>query len=225
MRNDLAQQNKNLFRDFKHLRLDNKQAQDRRIIIDGPITERYFKSKPKILWVLKEAVSKMGGDSLIQQVNEDLIGRKVPCHSHWYNTWGPIIKVSNAILSKNFRIYGHHARDIKTSLEHIAVINLNKFGGYKKQSPHYQEGVVKCKNLLQKQYELLAPDITILGGTRYYLNNLLNMTIGRNDYYPNKFQFPYFIANNILYVSAYHPGQTTLKESIYFDYICDNIPR
>ena len=129
MPTDWTIRNKDLFHKYRHLRLDGFPERERRIIIDGPISEKYFESEPRILWVLKEAVSEKGGDSLIKQVNEDLLERDVPVHLDWYKSWGLMIKVSNAILFNNFRLYENHSRDIKSSLKHIAVINLNKFGG------------------------------------------------------------------------------------------------
>ena len=74
-------------------------------------------------------------------------------------------KVSDAILNNNYNMYDKHPRNIKKCLESIAVINLNKFGGGNQKSRHYWLGADKCKKLVQRQYEVLSPDIVIFSGT------------------------------------------------------------
>lgn len=216
---NLFKKNKDLFSEFKDLRLDEKEQVSRSITIDGPITELYFETQPRILWILREPHNE-GGESLIEYVNNDLIGRDKPQWPKWYSTWGLIIKVSDAILNNNYNMYDKHPRNIKKCLENIAVINLNKFGGGKRKSRHYRLGAQKCKKLVQRQYEILSPDIVIFGGTGQDFIHLEIEKLDIKNIFSNKNNFPTFKKGNVIYFSAYHPGQRKISHLTYCDYIC-----
>lgn len=217
---DFIKKNKMIFDMNEHLRLDGQINQARNLIIDGPISEKYFGSQPKILWVLKEAHSDKGGGSLIKHLNNDFIERDIPGYPKWHTTWGLIVKVSHAILFNNFIMSDYSYRDIKTSLRHIAAINLNKFGGGETESDHYHEGSQKCKNIVQDQYKLLDPDIVIFGGTSHYLSHLINRDIDIQNFYPRKSEFPYIKDGKKTFIAAYHTNQKELRHTKYCEYIC-----
>ena len=208
-----------------YLDLDENKKKLREITKDGPITNKYFAQKLKIMWVLKEPDGG-GGESLIDYVQR----REEPYKDRfldrpgirrkrgWHATYGPIIRVTYLLLND-----GNRANDIFTvngltmgspqvfedCLDQIAIINLNKFGGGPIESTWMNEGAELCSGLVDEQLKRLAPDIVICGHTLGTL--VINQVDGLDvlqgkEYSPKPNNFPGFQnQSGRIYISAYHP--------------------
>ncbi|HET7116709.1 MAG TPA: hypothetical protein VFI29_09470, partial [Hanamia sp.] len=92
--------------------------------------EEYYKTSPKILWILKEAYGKDGG-----VIAEDLFNKEFMLGKHRsHGTWHPIIYTSYAILNSNISCYDDmdYIADDPTMIDilhKIAFINVSKFPG------------------------------------------------------------------------------------------------
>ncbi|MFC1481606.1 hypothetical protein ACFL6E_05115 [Candidatus Neomarinimicrobiota bacterium] len=219
---------KNLFNDnlqFLHTSQKSMSLQipgdtSRQITIDGPISEEYQSANPRILWVLKEPHGN-GGGSLIEFLNGDFVLQSGKRYSKWASTYGTLIKVSHILLNPTMdtnRILSEYPYKNKGSLQKVALINLNKFGGGNRQSKHYYAGVEKCRNLVQRQILMLEPQIVICGSTFPDLANILEITIEKHTpVWPSRDCFPSLTQNGRTYISAYHTGQTVLTQNKFLE--------
>ncbi len=203
----------------------------RQITIDGPIEPEYFQQDQRILWVLKEPHGG-GGESLVSYVQRqnnpdkdrfaDQAGKQR--YSHWFVTYGKIIKVSKLLLepSENEeKVLTSNPRKYEDILDKVAIINLNKFGGGATVSENYPEIFKMHKDLICWQLENLEPDIIICGNTF----PLLYKTIFGEEYHkpeilsPSNVKYPsYKDEKGAIYVSAYHPA-CRKKAQAYHDNI------
>jgi len=223
MSTNLLAKNQSLFSRANLKLQQDEEGKSRKATLDGPITDQFIIASTKILWILREVHGQGKARSLIDDVNEDLIGRDRPCWPKWYSSWGLLIKVTHAILDNNFIMSVQHPRILKRCLESIAVINLNKFGGGGRKSKHYWKGVEMCRNLVKSQFELLSPDIVILGGTGQNFVGLDISNLGIKDFSSERKKFPSIIKDKVTFISAYHPGQRSISHLDYCDNICNEL--
>lgn len=223
MMTDYTKLNAEIFSKHNELTLIDEISKERELTIDGPISPLYNETIPKkILWVLREP-NGPGGESLIAEVNEDLLGREIPKWKKWYSTWGLIIKVSDAILNGLPLMSDAPPRMLKPILKKVAVINLNKFGGGGKLSKHYGSGVAKCKSLVKEQISVLNPNIIIFAGTGYDAVSFGVVDLKATDFWPTMDSFPSIKKNSRIHISAYHSGQRKIKHWKYCSQVLEHL--
>jgi hypothetical protein len=193
-------------------------------IKDGIICPEKFgkhpKSKRRILWILKEANDPDGGgwslsDFLATRVDtsEGLFSYK-----RWSATFGLVIKVSYGLLN-GFIDYDKIEKDLKKAsdiLDYIAIINIKKVpGGSRAFLPKIEEEI--NPQLILKQINEINPDIVIGGNTLWILakNNLFLESKELSNESWGLFK------NNILWVDAYHPNNTTVTHEKYYSQIIE----
>lgn len=219
---DYTALNNDIFSRNFRLRLTDALGINRELTIDGPISPSYGISNPKVLWILREANSE-GGGSLIDWVNQDLINNENIGRSGWFATWGLIIKVSDAILNGSPSMSDTSPHMLKSVLNQVAVINLNKFGGGGRLSKHYKCGVSKCKGIVDEQIIVLQPNIIIWAGTGYTANRLGIGNLEVKEFWPNADAFPSIRQKNRIHISAYHSGQRRVSHSRYYQLIAEQL--
>ncbi len=219
---DYTALNNDIFSRNSRLRLKDALGINREPTIDGPISPLYGTSNPRVLWILREANSK-GGGSLIEWVNQELLNEENPGKSGWFATWGLIIKVSDAILNGSPSMSDASPNMLKSVLNLVAVINLNKFGGGRNLSKHYKFGVSKCKDIVDEQIKVLQPGIIIWAGTGYIANRLGIGNLEVKEFWPNADTFPSIRQNNRIHISAYHSQQSKIVHRKYCKQIIEHI--
>ena len=136
-----------------------------KVIFDGIVdwdNDSYENSETKILWILKEANMKAPDD-----LSEFLFKFITPKHTSFKSTWGFVLEITNAILTKahdweNDVTIGHILLTRDKLLEKNAVINIKKIGGTGRSN---NSDILKYynndKDIIFKQIEYLSPDIII----------------------------------------------------------------
>lgn len=196
-------------------------------ITDGIINvEKYFNSKYKILWILKEPYddfddegNPVGGDwGLDEELNKKVVfsefigGRR---------TYLPMIYTSYGILN-DFISWGGMENVYKKpsmidALKSVAYINVKKLPGFTTSVRSVIEDAYRVnKDILNQQIRDYAPDIIIGGSTLYLFFNELGLS---NDDFQTLGSVEYAIKNNRIYICAYHPSNRIVKEEMY----CDDI--
>ena len=195
---------------------------DKNEIKDGIICPKKFgkhpKSKHRILWILKEANDPDGGgwslkDFLATRVDES---EGLFSYKRWSATFGLVIKVSYGLLN-GYIDYDKIEDDLKKAsdiLDYIAIINIKKVPG---GSRAYLSSIAKEMNpqVILKQINEIKPDIVIGGNTLWILakNNLF---LQESDLSKKSWGI---YKNDVLWVDAYHPNNTTVTHEEYYSQI------
>ncbi|SMO92542.1 hypothetical protein [Fodinibius sediminis] len=148
---------------------ENINVQSGEICKDGIINnDKYEKSDPKILFVLKE-VNKYGGGDLCHLLKN---GPK-------YQMWHAVARWSAGILNDFPPFSDIDNKESKYEAIHsIASINLKKTTGKASANKkRINAFAYRDRELLLKQIELISPDIIIAGGTFDILIWLLGLDI------------------------------------------------
>lgn len=199
---------------------------ERYFMPDGAINlEKYFNSKIRVMWILKEAYDDDGGGWSMNQVFDsetnifESIFEKNP---NLKKTWFPIIYTSYGILNNfiKWRDMDFIEDDVSMCdiLKEIAVINTQKLPSKKGTFTDYKdlgEAVSKYGDILQKQIKLLDPHILIFAKTLYLYQDMLNL----DENYRTEDSFNYYLKDNKIYINAYHPSQFTIKREEYVNRI------
>ncbi len=182
------------------------------LIKEGPVDwEKYIKSKPRLLWLLKEAAD--DEKDLIRYLNKISNKDFSEYPNGWQKTMGCVVKTSYGILKGGMEwgTWANDAKELVDILKSIAVIEVNKLGGgarndYKELQKRWKE----FKELISKQLQCLSPNIVICGNTLWLLKELLdiNKTGGKHG--------DIITTNDCLWIDAYHPGQSKIKHIIYY---------
>ena len=194
---------------------------------DGIINiEKYCKTSPKILWILKEINDEDGYDQkyeLNKMVIEVLESNSLNESNRkaWYKTLDPIIYTSYQIFNGYIHYEDHSMDYIKDNplmvetLQKIAFMNVKKQpGDARANNIQIQEWYDKTKDLLKEQIELINPDIIIGGSTLYLFQEDFKLDfIGES--------IKYAIKDNRIWVDAYHPNQTQITREKYCDSIME----
>lgn len=197
-------------------------------IFDGAFNcKEYYNSKsPKIMWLIKEAYEegeREGGWSYpdfytndYERFYRDLIRGKSN------STWQPIVYASYAIHN-NFYSW-EDLPDIDDDpaivkiLDKIAVVNIQKLPsetGSRTEMPNIFAAYEKHKAIINKQIELLNPDVIICGNIFSVIKNDLKILE------EGKFNsVEYHLTAKRLFINAYHPAQKTISRE---DYVNDII--
>jgi hypothetical protein len=191
-------------------------------IEDGIICPKKFgkhpKSKHRILWILKEANDPDGGgwsltDFLATRVDES---EGLFSYKRWAATFGLVIKVSYGLLN-GFIGFDENDKDLKKAseiLDYIAVINIKKVSGGSRASLAKIAEEINPQVIL-KQINEIKPDIVIGGNTLWILakNKLF---LEETDLSKNSWGI---YKNDVLWVDAYHPNNTTVTHKEYYSQI------
>jgi hypothetical protein len=193
-------------------------------IIDGIVDiEEYVNSKFQILWILKEpyddvedGLASGGGwyfanDFLAPTGFYTRIGRSK-------STWHPIIYVTYGLLN-DFIMFDDmdYIRDNQKMAEivrNIAVINVKKLPGFTRTNDFgpIWSSYNKHRELLHKQIETYNPNIIIGGSTLHLFRDGLEL----KKHVERKYGcVEYYDTGEKLFISAYHPAQTTVKRDCY----------
>ena len=179
------------------------------VILDGIVNiEEYCKVKYKILWIMKEANDTDGGGWDMREFMGD---KKELCNYNlWRKTYEPIIYSAYSILN-GFPKWNDipdtaEKPEMIDVLRNIAFINLKKIPG-SSVSDHNTigEAYKKDKDIIKLQIDAYNPDIIICGNTFTFLSPDLDIPeykmINSGD------SATYYIKNDRIYISAYHPNQ------------------
>lgn len=198
----------------------NKEA-----IGDGIIDiDKYLKSKPKILWILKEAYCEDGGgwDYREEWAKEGKLWEWVNASSK--PTWHPIIYVTYAILNGfltwNDMDWIRNSPDMAEVLRNIAVINVKKLPGVRQSN---NAEILACynehKQIILKQIEVFQPDIVI--GYHEVLRQIYSDLDISTKNEKRKESCEYVKTHERLYITAYHPGQRIVYRETYVNDIVE----
>ena len=184
-------------------------------ILDGVIDyEKYFSSKYKILWILKEPYDVFTEEGKPKGGCWDyriMVNSKNSINDFGTEkkTFSPIIYTSYGLLN-GFIQYDNMDDSsnsvVFNSLKQIAIINVKKLPGYRQS--HYriiETAYQDNKEILLKQIELCSPDIVIAGNTlQYFLSDLGIDQNNKKIRCPGS--FPYYRKNNSILIAGYHPA-------------------
>jgi len=197
-------------------------------IYDGPVDfEKYVNGeKYRICWVLKEPYDIEGsGDwNLGDFIGDEKRWREVAKHP----TWKRVIYVTYGIINdfKYFEMdYITDDPEMVKSLNHIAIINVNKMpGATTSNDADIAQKYEHFKPLLLRQLKIYDPQIIIFGSTFQHFQNDLGIKDEElTNYYKDKKKPRYLIKNGKLYVDEYHPAvrASTMTENDYVQSIID----
>ncbi len=200
---------------------------DKNCSADGIINiEKYCKTSPKILWVLKEINDEDGYDQkdVLNEMVEKVLETKSLEGSNrnaWYKTLDPIIYTSYQIFN-GYKHFEDHSMDyirddssMVETLQKIAFMNVKKQpGDARANNIQIQEWYDKTKEILKEQIELINPDIIIGGSTLYLFQEDFNL-----DFIGDAIK--YAIKDNRIWIDAYHPNQTQITREKYCDTIME----
>ncbi len=197
---------------IQEIECDREQAEPIRDGIIDP--EKYFSTKYKILWILKEPYesvddegSPCGGDwDLREVINKKNTASDL--QGGGKNTYTRMTYVSFSILngfpSWNDMELIKNDPSMLDALKSIAYINVKKLPGHTTSTESIIATAYKTYNeLLLQQIDAFIPDAIIGGGTLHHfvadlkLSGLEKCQIGSVSYYSN---------NNKLYIQAPHPA-------------------
>lgn len=190
-------------------------------ITDGVVDIKIFlRSRPKILWILKEprdeienGMPRGGGWSITKDVLAlGKFGNSPP--------FAPIAYVTYAVFNnfKKWADIAHATEDpqVKESIKRIAFINVNKMPALPtSHQPTIEHWYRQNQHILVKQIDGIRPDIIIGGSTLY----LFFEHYGLDE---NKFRkhgsARFCVVGNRLYIAAYHPSQRKeVAKDVYVD--------
>lgn len=197
-------------------------------IIDGVIDgTTYIQSKIKIAWFLKEGYSnEKEGFHIKKHYGQD------EAYENFFKkiatqTWHPIIYSSYGIL--NCFIEYDDMDFIKDKpemceiVESIAIINANKFAsktGTHTTPTNLKNGFNDCKSIIEKQIEVLQPQIHVFCSTFYLYKDLFGLTEKHKMTHSKNFEnCTTYLKEGKLFLDVYHPANTTQKREDYINQI------
>ena len=181
-----------LFNEFQALYPNKNLVEDGIANVD-----KFNKTSPKILWILKEAVDEDKTSwSLCEFMNET-----VTSYPKWHKTWTLIIKISYALIN-NISEYKKipNADKIEKITSNISLINIKKEAGISKsKQKEINKYYLQTKYFLLKQIVDIKPNIIFnCSGVSRLLNDLKSKT-------------------KAIIINVYHPAQRRLTHKQYFD--------
>jgi len=200
----------NFDEDYAALMVEMKQRIDepeneRLFISDGVMQpDEYFSKEIRLAWVLKEAYEEedgTGGDWSYF----DLYDRIFDLSN--VKSFKPIIQTSYSIHN-NFIKYENldeYDREMTQIIKNVAIINTQKLPAKNYSSTNgkdLQESINKYPDLLERQLELINPNVIIFGGTFRYYKDLLKF----EDSEIVNGNVGYISKEDKLYILAYHPA-------------------
>lgn len=190
-------------------------------VLDGIVDEdRYKKSKPKVLWILKE-MNYPDGDEGYLDIRDVLKKfadtQEIP--SGWAKTFHKLTYATYGILN-GYKLYDetpnrYEHPEMIAVLGQIAYININKLSGAgpvtnsNSLSAKFQEN----KELLFEQIKDINPDIIIGGGTMSLFWKAMNLEPNPGQRVGHAWGLKH---NGRIWINAYHPAHR-FSEKDYMD--------
>ncbi|MEO1927434.1 MAG: hypothetical protein ABGX26_01940 [Nautiliaceae bacterium] len=156
-----------------------------------------------VVWILKDT------NDYSKPINE-LIKRVVEENNKksglWKGiTWHNVGRATAKLLNPNIT-FSEAEKQRKKSLLNIAVLNLKKIKAKSKVSNKTMRNFVEgYEEFIIKELELLKPKIVVLGGTFYFVKDILKLKNKEKNIYKSEL-FP-----NVTFIKAYHPGARIKK--------------
>ncbi|MCW0485334.1 hypothetical protein [Riemerella anatipestifer] len=186
-----------------------KIGQDRNsnYVIDGIINpKKYISAKYRLLWILKEANSKMDSWSYIKNFKDKdwlyLCGKSIP-------TLRRIIYASYGILRACEWGDIPDAGNEKAfePLEEIALINIKKIPGHgTSTSSEIQQAYYDYRSILKQQIDLYDADIVIFGNTMNYFYKEDFEGLVQAEKQITDYRTHFYDTGKKLYIHAWHPA-------------------
>lgn len=197
--------------------------------------EGYLKAKVKILWLMKEPYDTEKGENV-----EDIeTGGHYFAGSEMYTkrvfgrdrtTWYPIMNASHAILTgqttwdQSYKADKNTVKKFSDVLSHIAYINIQKLPSLTREQTDngvIQKAFVKNIEWVQKQIDLLKPDVIIGANT---LNDNVFVHFGLKGNHINLNALPNtYLVNDRLFIRTKHPAQRAMKKDAYINEILKSV--
>jgi len=170
-----------------------------------------------------------GGWSYFDMFPEGQNLYKVQFNRGHKTTWHPMIYISYAIFN-NFQKweemeYIRDKNEMCDIVRQIAFINSQKLpskGVTNTDFGDLWESIAKNSDLLKKQINLLNPNVFIFGNTIGLYKDILEIDLNKLK---NFGSCKYFIKNEKLFISAYHPSQKTITRDKYVNDIISLIEK
>lgn len=174
--------------------------------------EGYLKSKPKIMWILKEPYDDVTSEGIPQGGGwhlTDLLKKDV-----WNDRdmWKLMIQVNYAIrnnISWEELDYIQDNPDMQKELQRTAYINLSKMpNGTSTQQAYLWDYYSKWRNILFDQIELYNPEIIIFGKTfEFFKADLELVDVNASEATCGQWTSKVYKKRGRLLVDAYHPSR------------------
>jgi hypothetical protein len=184
------------------------------VIPDGALGQEYETARPRLLVILKEP-NDPDGSWLASGGDIRDFGRQYNRPATWNNLarWSALAREPNLTIDKI------DVTDIATRQMHlrrIAVVNLKKFGGASvAKMKEIREHAAKHWILLEDQFKLYRPDLTISGG----VFDILREIIGAPEKRDGNNCFRYFEHRDLgICFDFYHP-QARLSNKRLFEFL------
>ena len=195
---EYLKENDELFREWRE-KLNHK---GQPFIDDGIVNPEVWFSMdsntPKILFVLKEAYG--GSFSLTETLSKE---------GPWSAMWNRVAEWSYGLMNSNenhypeFKDLSHE--EANYYLNRIAVMNLRKSNGSRNSGDRQFVKYAKADNdLLQRQFNLINPDIVIYGYTFDAAKGIHNLSAIKKES-PNPHWY-YIDNNNRVHIDFFHPA-------------------
>jgi hypothetical protein len=204
----------------------NKPAENRTIITDGVMNvDDYFLNDIRLAWMLKEPYDEEdgtgGGWSYFEMFKGENLYLEQFNRAHKV-TWHPIIYVSYGIMN-NFTKWSEldYIRDnhkMCDVVRNVAFINSQKLPSKNVTRTDFNdlfESITQNSDLLNRQVNLLNPNVLIFGNTFNLYTNILKINVSDLIEYENGIK--YIVKDEKLYISTYHPAQTQITRDLYVD--------
>lgn len=184
-------------------------------IVDGPVTDAYWRTRPRIVWLLRE-VNNGHGWSLSDFLAEKDRPMK-EAYGRWKSTYGKVVQVSSGLLNQSPAFTGVPPIDeIKGILKKVAVINISKTaGGNRSNWTELLQRYQQFREVLLGQIDALAPDILIGGNVLSLLAD--DLALGEPE--SETASLTVYKSSNRLLLDAYHPGCRMSQEEYYEEII------
>jgi hypothetical protein len=224
--NDVAIQIEKLHKEMEQKLSVNAPNNCRKPIYDGALNlEEYLQTPIKIAWMLKEAYDSENGQGGgwkyedLFNTNEkiDTFMKSKPSKSR---TWHPIIYISHCILNDfkdwNSINYIKNEPSLAYIIRQIALINAQKLpaiGFTSSSNGNWVRSFEENKLFIEKQLDILKPDVLIFGCTYVVYKNMLNFPEWTD--LENVDGTRYLIRDGKVYIFTYHPAQTSISKEAY----------
>ena len=193
--------------------------------------EKYLKSSPRIMWILKEAYDGIDDDGNPfgggWHISKDWTAENIePTKSQ---TWQPMMYAIRALTEENYwEVLPWIRDDRETYMKHLmscAYINVNKMPA-KIKSGDLSKAFDIWENIITEQILAYKPKVIIFGNTFEYFRacnffvdmNECNGVENKTGVYTTQIN-----GQPIILIDAYHPNQRLLSRQDYVDSIVESV--